>query len=197
MFLGYNFKTGRAMSNKAPKQAKSKSAKRRAIETKGRISPLAVVLGVATLIGGCAAIVTFFPRVTPSVSDPYDPNDPFSSTITITNTGYLPLGSVEAFVGLNELHTRDAAKGPTYRHEGTRGKYARFAGGTWKAHYLGLDDRFSFLLNDVIAPGFGVGNMAVIIDYEIPIIHMKREKIFPLLSKRRPNGTFYWAFDTE
>jgi len=39
--------------------------------------------------------------------------------------------------------------------------------------------------------------MAVIIDYEIPIIHMKREKIFPLLSKRRPNGTFYWAFDTE
>jgi len=173
--------------SKAPKKAKKK---------RGGISPLAVVLGVATLIGGVAAIAAFFPRITPTLSDPFDPSDPFSSSVTITNTGYMPLNSVSAFVGLNELHTRDPQKGPRYGVYGPQ-KYARIFSKDWKPHYLGLDDRFSFVLNEAIGPGFGEGNLALIVDYEIPVIHLKREKLFPLLSKRRRHGTYYWAFDTQ
>ena len=158
-------------------------------------SLMAVILGLATLLGGAASALTFLPRLTPSVSDPYDPNDPFSSSVTITNTGYLPLASVEIFIGLNNLRLRDQ-EGPKYGTYGDNGKYARFAAPSWTTHYLGLDDRFTVLLNDEFDPGFGAGTLAVIVDYEIPVLHLKREKIFPLLSKKRNNGTFYWAFDT-
>jgi hypothetical protein len=58
----------------------------------------------------------------------------------------------------------------------------------------GLDDRFTFSLKDMFR-GMGIGDLAVVIDYEIPIIHLKRRKIFPILSRRRSNGTAYWAFD--
>jgi hypothetical protein len=185
------------MSNKAPKLPKSKKPPKKAKKQRAGISPLAVLVTVATLIGGIAAAVAFYPRVTPTVSDPSDPNDPFSSSVTITNTGLMPLGSVSGFVGLNELHTQNS-QGPTYGVYGDPNqKYARFYGPNWKSHYLGLDDRFTFVLSDAFGPGYGEGNLAIIVDYEIPIIHMKREKIFPLISKKRSSGTFYWAFDTQ
>jgi hypothetical protein len=52
-------------------------------------------------------------------------------------------------------------------------------------------------MNEVVGPGFGEGSLAIIVDYRIPLIQLKREKIFPLISKKRTNGTFYWAFETE
>jgi len=188
------------MSNKARRARKSKAQRRKAVKKREEMPALAILLGLATLIGALAAIVTFFPRLTPSVSDPSDPNDPFSSSVTITNSGYMPLNSVDATVCLNELHLREPQKDPTYGAYGgdsNSPSYARFGSKNWKTHYLGLDDRFTFLLNDAFAPGFGEGSLALIVDYEIPVIHLKREKVFPLLSKKRNNGTFYWAFDTQ
>jgi hypothetical protein len=40
--------------------------------------------------------------------------------------------------------------------------------------------------------GVGSADIAIIVDYEIPLIHLTREKIFPLSAKRQSNGNFYW-----
>jgi hypothetical protein len=69
----------------------------------------------------------------------------------------------------------------------------------WSAHDLGLDDHFTVALND-----FFTGNrtslvsaqIATVVQYELPLIHLHREKRFPLFAKRQSNGNFYWYSDT-
>jgi hypothetical protein len=58
-----------------------------------------------------------------------------------------------------------------------------------------LDDKFTFALNDVLDTHPGQLESAAIdvtVEYEIPIIHWKREKMFPMVAHRQTNGRFYW-----
>jgi hypothetical protein len=84
----------------------------------------------------------------------------------------------------------------TYGDSDEQPMYAYFSAKEWTAHDLGLDDRFTVSLGDVVKPGFGEGRLALVIEYSIPIISWKRRKIYPILSRRRADGTFFWAFDT-
>jgi len=38
--------------------------------------------------------------------------------------------------------------------------------------------------------------VAIIVRYQLPLIHWKREKRFPMFAKRASNGNFYWYADT-
>jgi hypothetical protein len=185
------------MSNKGPKIAKPQKQKPKAKRKKTGISLLAVVLGIATLIGVPAAIVAFVPRVTAVVSDPPNNNDPFSSSITITNTGTIPLDSVTASISFG-----------TIQFFGPQGQPITLLGdeagddlgvSKWPPHDLGLDDRFTVSLNDSFTGNRKTlvgAQIALIVKYELPLVHIRGEKRFPVVAKRATNGNFYWYADT-
>jgi len=149
---------------------------------------LAFVIGAP---GVLAALLSLLPRLAPTVSDPVDPDDPFSSSVTITNTGYIPLDAVYPGIAVCEI----AAKGTPTLDRGPCDYSNRWHKDAWNPRNLGLDDRFTFALNDVWETKKGAlayADVAVTIDYEIPIIHWKRTKVFPLVARMQTNGRFYW-----
>src|SRR5208282_5785535 len=81
--------------------SRSKARKRREEEQKKRthfaIHPLA---GFIALIGLAASVATFWPHPKATVAPPVDPNDPFSSSVTVENAGLLPLLSVRFVLAL-------------------------------------------------------------------------------------------------
>ena len=180
------------MSGKARQLTKSQKRPKVAEKKKPRISIIGVLLGVATLLGAPAAVVTLLPRVTATISDPADPDLPFSSSVTITNTGYIPLDSVSPFMGLGQIGGEHAPPEDKNLHPNYHPYFRR---AQWPIQNLGLDDKFTFAINDVFDTASGrisYADIAVVIDYEIPVIHLKREKVFPMEAHKQRNGKFYW-----
>ena len=178
------------MSNKAPKRPKSKKPQEMATKKIFRISPVAIVLGAATLIGGVAALLTFVPRVNVTGFDPLD-LDPFSSSVTVANTGYVKLDAVR--LSLSIINIKNGQKtvhgGSNYQDR------VGFDG--WGTHDLGLDDKFTVLLNDAIRlqdpiDGQTEADVALVVSYELPFTHWRREKIFPIYARRQKNGALIW-----
>src|ERR1035438_6449925 len=60
---------------------------------------LAWLLATATLAGGLAAIMTFWPRPSVSAGDPVDPDNPWSSAFTVLNGNSIPLEDVAVGIG--------------------------------------------------------------------------------------------------
>lgn len=185
------------MSNKGPKLTKARKRSKETAKPK-KHTVLGSLLVVATLLGGIAAVVVFWPRVVATISDPVDPDDPFSASATVTNTGYIPLDSVTPYVGVASIRTKGSPPASedfeTYPPQTTKFRRAQ-----WPTRTLGLDDKFTFALNDVVDthPGqLESAAIAVVVDYEIPIIHWQREKIFPFAAHRQTNGKFYWYSKT-
>jgi hypothetical protein len=159
---------------------------------------LGVLLAGATLIGGLVAVVTLLPRVTSSISDPVDPNNPFSSSVTITNSGYIPLASVEASIAV--IVVKGDGSVPTIDIYGLPHYKSRINNVQWRSHYLNVDDRFTIALNEITEwprEHLGKADIAIVIDYEIPIIHLPREKIFPIYARKQSNGNFYWYSNSQ
>lgn len=196
---GLYTRLGAGMSNRGLKLPKPKSKPKKRKEGSEEL-PLskkvwAGILGGATLIGGIVAVVTLFPRMTVSFSDAVDSSNPFSSSITVTNTGLIPLKSVLAEIAVRDI----AVQKPTGEISFTGGANykTRFIGGD--IHYLGLDDRYTFALNDLgIINGalqkFPMvrADIGIVVSYEIPFLHVRREKLFPEVARKQSNGNFYW-----
>jgi len=173
-------------------------SKRKAEKTKRRISPLALILAAATLIGGIAALLALLPRVTVNVSDPVDSGNPFSASATITNTGYIPLLATTPSIAINLIlpqsgvGVRGAPGGPPYA--------SRLRTPEWIPRDLGLDDKFTIALNEFDVPIYPkelyYADVAIVVEYRLPIIHLKREKLFPLIARKQTNGRFYWYSKT-
>jgi hypothetical protein len=147
--------------------------------------------------GVLAALFALLPRVTVAVTDPVDPDDPYSSSVTVTNTGYIPLDSVWPAIGLGEITT---VGGPP-PHTNMKWDYLPCRRRRqWKPRNLAIDDRFTFALNDVYElenkGTFQSADIAVIVDYELPLIHLARRKFFPIVSRKQTNGKFYWYAKT-
>jgi hypothetical protein len=154
------------------------------------LQALGIVVGVP---GVLAASLALLPRVNVTVSDPVDPDDPFSAAATITNTGYIPLDAVWPAIGIGQISTVPNDKPvsnvkwdylPCYRRS------------QWKPRYLALDDKFTFALNDVwqleTKGSLSYADIAVAVDYEIPVLHWHRRKLFPIVAHRQTNGRLYW-----
>jgi hypothetical protein len=185
------------MSNRGLKLPKQKKPQGKAERTKRRISPVAAILGSATLIGGFAALLTLVPRVTVVVSDPVNPTDPFSASATVTNTGLIPLDSVTPEVSINFIQTKGVPAVPDDEesHYGPR-----IHRNVWRGQDLGLDDKFTIALNDLyrnVPPAeLQAADIMIWVEYEIPVVHWKRDKGFPLVAHRQTNGKFYWYSKT-
>ena len=186
------------MSNKAPKSPKLRTQKQKVTQIHPNIHPSrwlwGGLLGLCTIMGGAAVVL---PRVTAVFSDPPDENDPFSSSITITNIGYIPLDSVTANLSVGAIQFLSPEGQPrTLLGDEARGSISV---SEWLPHNLGIDDRFTVSLNDPFKSNRKslVGaQIAIVVDYELPLIHWHREKRFPVFAKRASNGNFYWYADT-
>jgi hypothetical protein len=121
-----------------------------------------------------------------------DPTNPFSASVTIANTGLLPLDSVQSFVGLQKISFGDP-KNPAIVYGYSESKTLIY-NAVWRSADLGLDDKFTFGLSEIWwkQPDLLTADIAIVIKYEIPIIHWKREKIFPLTAVKQTNHVFYW-----
>jgi hypothetical protein len=156
---------------------------------------LAFLVGVP---GVLAALATLLPRLTPIISDPADPDNPLSISVTVTNTGYIPLSLVTASVATCYLCTKGSpCEVPEFPPRLTQ--CTKFRRAQWGAHYMAIDDRFTFPLNDVLdtadPKGLSYANIAIVLDYEIPLISWKREKAFPLATRKQRNGRLYWYWE--
>jgi hypothetical protein len=154
---------------------------------------LQISLIVATLVGGFAVL---FPRATVNASDPVDPEDPFSSLITIANTGYIPLLSVTLHMALGKVIPRNAGVGlegaPNYT---TRINYI-----DWTPRTLDPDDKYTISLNQIFhlcREGVASADIAIVVEYELPLIHLKVERLYPFAIKSQTNGSFYWYSDSR
>lgn len=183
------------MSNKGSRLPKARKPPKTVEKKKSRISvAVTVVLSIATLLGGVAAAVAFLPRVTLTVSAPVDLKNPFSSSVTITNTGYIPLKSVAVWIGIGVLCSTPCSA-PDFP-DSLRDYQSRIHRMQWGAHDMEIDDKFTISLDDVFRfsepGGLQYADIAVIVEYKIPIIHLKREKTFPLYTRKATNGRLYW-----
>jgi hypothetical protein len=153
----------------------------------------AIIIAFCTLAGGLAAALTLLPRVTATISEPADPADPFSSSVTITNTGYLPLNSVAGFVRVKELRYGSLTD-PIVLNTDNGSYDLALDAGRLPVH-LGLDDRFSFDIHQYLPhlpPVLSRANISITVRYTIPLIHLTREKLFPAVAVRQHGGTFRW-----
>jgi len=160
---------------------------------KPKVPLLKIISAMAALIGVIGALTTFLPRVTATVSDPVDPENPFSASVTITNTGSVPLSSVRVLYGLKKMTFGDPAK-PITMQNGGSGSYAMLGNANWHPSDLGLDEKFTFGLNEIMGKQstLASADIAIVIEYKTPIIPWRREKTFPLTAVRQSNGNFYW-----
>jgi hypothetical protein len=158
-----------------------------------------IVSPVGTIVGVLAALLAFWPRVTASISDPVNVDDPFSSSVTVTNAGFISLEDVSATVAVRSIQGNGSV--PFLSLLGTSNYKTRMQNCHWAPHNFEMDDKFTFALNDVANPpkqGFGSADIGIVVDYTIPIpiLHIKREKIFPFVTKKQSNSNFYWYSET-
>ena len=183
------------MSNRAPKLTKPKKQRQKVEQKKTRTSLIGLMLGLATVIGVPSAVVFWFPRVTVAISDPVDSSDPFSSSVTITNNGFLPLDSVSTSLAVVTIAGN--GKAPFRAIHGVKGYGSRVLINGWNPHDLGVDDRFTVALNDFNYPDrrsdiLGYADIAVVVKYRVPILRIQREKVFPIETRQQTNENFYW-----
>jgi hypothetical protein len=184
------------MSNKAvkaskPKKRQQKAAQKPLRQSRMRLLLRAAISGLIALVGVVAAVVTLLPRVTVTVSNPTVASDPFSSSVTIANTGYIPLNSVK--LGFSPIDISRGSFGIHGESDGSTVLWYR----PWGDHDLGLDDKFTVGLNDLLYTSsdsrpFSKVSVILIVDYEIPIIHWRREKRFPMTAKSQRDGSVLW-----
>jgi hypothetical protein len=155
---------------------------------------LAFVIGIP---GVLAALLALLPRVAVTASDPTDPVNPFSSSFMIANTGYIPLPNTTVSVCIRDIMTEGAPK-PNVTPDYT--KWPCFQNAKWTSHYMALDDKFTVTISDfiVIAPSASLREAYLLwkVSYDWPLIHWRREKIFPISAYKQTNGRFYWYADT-
>ena len=171
--------------------SRAKARKRREEEQKKRthfaIHPLA---GFITLIGLAASVATFWPHPKATVAPPVDPNDPFSSSVTVENAGLLPLLSVRFVLA---LRSGDFASGLSMAGPPNYSSSLCLLGSVLQD--LTMDERFEFPLNkmlDAEKQDLKGADLGVIVIYQLPIIGTEMQKLFPFAAARQSDGNFYW-----
>jgi hypothetical protein len=201
-----------AMSNPAPKRPKPKSPSKNEPKTPPPMPKQesigghsrffwtviwtvvsALVSGTISVVGLLVAVLTLLPRVNVIISDPVDPNYPFSSSVTVINDGYIPLNIVSPKFALKKIEQTTGQPifgDPDYGSD--------LVPALWHARNLGPDNKFAIALNDVTEFStleLKAADIAIVVDYQLPIVHIKRRAIFPFYAKRQTNGNFYWYPD--
>lgn len=150
---------------------------------------------IVTLVGFAAAIVNFLPRIAATVSDPLDANDPFSSTITVENTGPVPLEDVHFDIAVRNLSFSSYAV-----MVGDSDYSWLFAPDLGWGGHLDPADKYSRPLNKVFhatKDDFEGADFGIVVIYRIPFTRWYRRKFFLEKAMRQSNGNWYWFSNPE
>jgi hypothetical protein len=144
-----------------------------------------------SIAGGGATILAYailIPRPVPTISEPVNIEDPFSSSVTITNNGFITLDRASLGISPKEIVAESGQ-----RIEAPEG--ASIVQGGWQPQDLGMDKSFTYAMNDIFMLGknrLDSAEIEIVVSYEIPIIHLRRQERFPWYARKQTNGNFYW-----
>jgi hypothetical protein len=157
---------------------------------------LAFAIGIPGIV---AALLSLFPRVSVAVSAPVDPDNAMSALATVTNTGFIPLDSVELWVGIGNFCTQKAPCSAPAFPSPMRDYRSRMKRRQWLSHpRMEVDEQFTFPLDDIMRAedpgGLVYADLAIIVVYKVPYIHIVQEKTFPLYTRKATSGKLYWQW---
>ena len=152
-------------------------------------------LAIFGLIASFIALLALIPRPLVSASDPLVQKDPFSSTITVSNNGFVPLDNVGYGIAIRAISTSyegGISGAPDYS--------SLLYPDSGRGRHLGLDDKYQFPFNTVLdgdAETLLKGDFAILVYYEVPIVHWHGHKLFPLKVVKQEDGSFHWFAEPE
>ena len=112
---------------------------------------IAVVMGLATLLGVPAAVIAFWPRMIVTPSGLFDESNAYSETFTVANTGFLPFENVLIGIGICSIETTKKDFAVTANNCTDDSPRLLIGGGpSWTTQELRRDEPFSVILSDVL-----------------------------------------------
>ena len=84
--------------------------------------------------------------------------------------------------------------------EGAPDYATRFNRIEWTPRTLDPDDKSTIALNQIFhlcREGVASADVAIVVEYELPLIHLKVERLYPFAIKSQTNGNFYWYSDSR
>jgi hypothetical protein len=178
------------MSGKPPKRTKRKHQIEEPHSKKTRSLIIGSVLGLATVLGVPAALLTLLPRISVASSDPVDPNDTLSASFTISNNNFIPLRHVTATLLINEVQPFGV---PLDRDIPAAEMGSGFVRPAWTNHSLDMDDKFTVSPSDIVhftTPR--EASIAILVSYQPWIVPWTRRKVFRFATHRQTDGKLYW-----
>lgn len=142
---------------------------------------------MATLIGGVGAVVVFFPRIV--VSPPsavIDPRNAVSVSFDITNTGIIPLLDVSASLGIGQMVMNGKLDRAVPSFD------TRLFRPEWGHHRLGMDERFTMVLSDMIGLPIEAADIGIVVDYNPWHVPIRRRKVFRFVAAKGYDSEPRW-----
>jgi hypothetical protein len=151
---------------------------------------------VATVLGVLVGVLSLIPRLSVTPSDPTLSTNPFSSSFTITNTGYVPLRDVGVTMFPFEINSGtttlfDEKNRPPLKYQDLEGLTTQ----PWEHHELPLDERFTITLGQLINSGddsLKGADIALVVHFKPWFIPWKSQRQFRFVTRRQQNGAFLW-----
>jgi hypothetical protein len=167
---------------------KTKRAKRnQKVSWWDRLSPIQKLLGsvvtaVVTLVGLGSGILSILPSVSATLSDAHDPRDPFTSSITVQNTGLVPIRDVQLNVAIADINMKPNRK--TIGLSGGKNYSTELHLESWIPRDMGRDERYSVPFSGMFTHPKGEtsveqADIALVVHYKTPWIAWSRKKVFP------------------
>jgi hypothetical protein len=179
------------------KSGKSGPSERAAERPRAHKVVWGVALGLATLLGGFASAMAFLPRITVTPSDPPVPQNPFTASFTIANSGLIPLRDVVLTYFPFEVEMTPALFNESKRPPIDLKEIQGFTFPQWAHHNLPIDERFTITAEHIIGPAnsqveVGGADVVIVTHYQPWFVPWRRERQFRFVTHRQPNGGFTW-----
>jgi len=176
------------MSRKKARRSKPRNLPKMGEKTKSNRRLYSLLIGVCTFVGFAASIIVFLPR--PNVSAPtvpFDIEDSFSVSFDISNNGFVPLHNCTIYFGVGQVAGKNKRLDPLF----IPSFESRFVMPAWKNQNLGMDDRLTAVLSDLLK-NVASADIAIIVSYNPWIIPIRREKIFRFVTFKHGDGRQFW-----
>jgi hypothetical protein len=163
---------------------------------------VAGLLGLATVLGGAAAVVTFLPRMTVDASGPFEASQKPPVSFTIANTNVIPLLDITPKLGLCAVSISrgmpDAPKQPPPNLPKCNEKSTGLLWASeWHHDRLGMDERFTATWddafhNEIEGSVIDYADIIITINYRPWILPWYSQKTFRFVTRKLGDNKLYW-----
>jgi hypothetical protein len=156
------------------------------------------LLGVATLLGGAAAVVTFLPRLSIDPSGPFAPTKPLTAPFHIANNNFVPLDDGEVDVWVCNVFLRPIGRKIHKCEPDPAAKLANIGlqMSRWKFARISMDNRFDapigYVFNITPPAEIYAVDIIVIVTYHPWILPWIRHYALRFYTRSQSDGQLYW-----